>query len=98
MDVSTECLTKYVGTQQLARVLPDSREGCLEGLPSGSTERLLAERFIDRYWPSREATWSAYSFDGVRQAVDGKLRLTQTYAANDYPEAERQPVICLVAP
>jgi SAM-dependent methyltransferase len=92
MDASTLNTTSQTGTQQLARVLPETQEMLQVGTGLSPIAKRLVATFADRYWPSRDAEWSAYSFNGLVSAISRELEFVGTHVANDYPEAARQPV------
>lgn len=96
MDMSTEHDTPSIGTQQLLRVIPTTKEECLYTAGEDSDSASLVQRFIDNYWPSRDARWSAYTVDGILSASSHHFEYVNAYTASDYPEGNRQPVFHFV--
>jgi SAM-dependent methyltransferase len=92
MDMSTEHVTPYIGTQQLIRVIPPTEIDCITEAGSDPGNILLVERFVQKYWPSRDARWSAYTLESIKTAARDYFDYVGKYAASDYPEGNRQPV------
>lgn len=93
LAVSTVPVSKQVGTQRIGDVLPSTRGGCLAADPANEYSRALVDLFVARYWPSRCATWTAYSFEGALGAATDSFSVSETLVSFDYPESQRQPIV-----
>lgn len=92
---STAMHTNQVGDQRISRVLPHSRRECLAPFKHGSVERDLVELVLARYWSARDATWTAYSLEGVIRASAPWFAVSAMLLAHDYAESSRQPTLGL---
>lgn len=96
MDMSTERVTPYMGTQQLHRVIPATEKECVREAGADPEAVALVKRFVRNYWSSRHARWSAYTVEAILDAARVHFDFVGTYAASDYPEGDRQPVFHFV--
>lgn len=92
MDMSTDPITSSSGTQQLRRVVPTTKAACIVEAGADQDAILLVQNFIQKYWPSRDARWSAYTVESILTAASVNFDYVDAYTASDYPEGNRQPV------
>lgn len=97
MDMSTKLVTPYIGTQQLSRILPDTKAACIREANEDPDATPFTRYFIQKYWTSRNLQWSAYTVEGILSAASSYFDCLGTYAASDYPEGARQPIFHFVA-
>lgn len=93
LAASTVPVSEQVGTQCIGGIVPSSRCDCLAADPGGEHSGELLELFIERYWSSRCATWTAYSLEGAVEAATESFAVSEILVSFDYPESERQPVV-----
>ena len=95
LAASTVAHTNQVGDQRISRILPRSRRECLAAYVGSSVERDLIELVLARYWSARNATWTAYSLEGVISAAAPWFSVSALLLAHDYAESRRQPTLGL---
>ena len=95
MTASTEWLAEGVGTQTLARTTPDALEELLDDRSASTIKVDLLGAFRQRFWPSRNAKWSAYTLEGIRRTAEPWFEVSDLLHAADYIEAADQPLLVL---
>ena len=92
---STATHSAQVGDQRISRILPRTKRACLAPFEVDTVERALVELVLDRYWSARDATWTAYSLEGVISASAPWFAVSAMLLAHDYSESQRQPTLGL---
>ena len=96
MDISTEKVTLSLGTQQLSRAIPDTQEECINAAGNDWYAYILVSDFIQKYWVSRYARWSAYALYSIQTVASHHFHFKDSYEASDYHEGDRQPIFHFV--
>jgi hypothetical protein len=95
MTASVEWLDEGVGTQVLARATPGSLEHLIDDRQTPTVQVEVLEAFRKRFWPSRNAKWSAYTLDGIRRTAEPWFEVSDVLHSEDYIEAANQPLLVL---
>ncbi len=95
LAASTVPVSDKVGTQCIGDIVP-ARRGLWRTASDNEAGQTLLDLFAERYWQSRSAAWTAYSFEGAVEATTSKFAVSEILVSYDYPESERQPVVSFV--
>jgi ubiquinone/menaquinone biosynthesis C-methylase UbiE len=95
MDASTNYETNQLGTQQLARVIPSTKDECMIIASRVLSDQSVFKAMIDRFWASRYSLWSSYCEDAIPQAAAPYFRFVELKNADDYEAGKRQPCFVL---